>query len=166
MKKYVTLLIITATISFADEFRDIKPVDNKLYTKECASCHFGFQAGLLPQKSWEKVMDNLKNHFGTDASLDSEDEKMIREYLYANSADKALEYKRSNKIMKYMQGEYPIQVTKTNYFVKEHNEIPQKLITQKEVKTLSNCTACHTKANDGAYSERYINIPNYGKYHD
>lgn len=38
-------------------------------TKECASCHFGYQPALLNKASWEKVMGNLSDHFGTDASL-------------------------------------------------------------------------------------------------
>ncbi|MDQ1340923.1 MAG: hypothetical protein QG567_2081, partial [Campylobacterota bacterium] len=52
----------------------------------------------------------------------------------------------------------------TGYFIKEHKGIKPKLIEQKDVKSLANCMACHTKADKGSYSEREINIPNYGKW--
>ena len=32
---------------------EVKAVDNVLYKKECASCHFGYQPGLLPSASWQ-----------------------------------------------------------------------------------------------------------------
>ena len=31
----------------------IDPVDTQLYTKECGGCHFPYQPGLLPARSWE-----------------------------------------------------------------------------------------------------------------
>jgi hypothetical protein len=52
------------------------------------------------------------------------------------------------------------------YFIRKHREIPRRIIKQKEVKTLSNCTACHTTAEKGVYSERAIRIPNYGRWDD
>ena len=50
--------------------------------------------------------------------------------------------------------------------VREHREIPKKLILQPEVKSFANCNACHTKAESGSYREREIRIPNYGRWED
>lgn len=49
----ILMLIFALVFSLnAKERLEIKPVDNQLYKKECASCHFGYAPGLLPQKSW------------------------------------------------------------------------------------------------------------------
>ncbi len=159
------LIIVTATIVFAQS--GVKPVDNKLYIKECGSCHFDFQAGLLPQKSWVKMMNNLENHFSTDASLEKEDYDTILNYLSKNSSDNAMQYKRSRKMTSSISDNAtPLKITEVPYFIRKHREVPQRLIKQKEVKTLSNCMACHTTANQGIYSERAIKIPNYGRWDD
>lgn len=159
MKKIVFLFIMGMGVMFAS---DVKKVDNALYQKECASCHFGFQPGLLPARSWVKIMGNLDNHFKTDASLDALDNQKILAYLVKNASDNALEYKRSRKINNSIRkDEIPIRITETAYFIHKHREIPSYMIAQKEVNSLSNCAACHTRANEGSYSEREIRIPNY-----
>jgi len=127
---------------------------SKLYKEECASCHIGYKPRFLPAKNWTKLMSNLENHFGVDATFDKMDEKKILEYLKSNS----------NRRTYY--NENIIQITKLRWFKKEHRKIPTKAIKQKEVKMLSNCMACHTKANNGSFRERDIKIPNFGWWDD
>ena len=43
------------------------------YVQECGSCHVPYPPGLLPNESWQRLMANLPQHFGTDASLDAAD---------------------------------------------------------------------------------------------
>lgn len=172
MKKLILVPLLAAASMYASsigftENRGVAPVTDKFYIKECASCHFAYQPGLLPERSWVKLMKDLDNHFGTDATLEPQDNKKILNYLVENSAEKFTNYKRSAKINSSIRDdETPIAVTDTRYFIKKHREIHQNLITQKEVGSLSNCIACHTTADKGSYSERDINIPNYGKWED
>ena len=147
--------------------RGVAPATDKFYLAECASCHFGYQAGLLPSKSWKKIMGNLDNHFDTDASLEPEDTNTILEYLVNNSAEKFTNYKRSSRINNSIsRSNTPIAITDTPYIIKKHEKIPSRLIRQKEVSSLANCKTCHTTANRGIYGERDINIPNYGRWDD
>ena len=37
----------------------VAPVENPQYLEECGSCHFPYQPGLLPARSWTKVMAGL-----------------------------------------------------------------------------------------------------------
>lgn len=173
MKKLVIASLLIAGSLLADSSssfggkKDVAAATDSLYLKECGSCHFAYQPGLLPSRSWVKTMENLNDHFGTDASLEPEENKKIVKYLVDNSAEKFTNYKRSKKINDSIgKNETPVAITKTGYFIKEHKGIKQKLIEQKEVKSLANCMACHTKADKGSYSEREINIPNYGKWED
>ncbi|MDD5406728.1 MAG: diheme cytochrome c [Sulfurovaceae bacterium] len=169
-KKIIISAILLSGIVFADEGgRDVAPAKNTMYLKECASCHFGYQPGLLPKRSWTKMMNNLDNHFGTDASLDPKTKAYITRYLTLNSADSvnAGGYKRSYKINNSIStNQAPLRISQTPYFLREHREVPKQAITQKAVGSLANCTACHTTAFEGSYSERAIKIPNFRNWEE
>jgi hypothetical protein len=146
---------------------DVAPVDNLSYREECGSCHFAFQPGLLPEKSWRKMMTELGDHFGDNAELDAEKHKSILDYLVANSADKS-NYKRSKRIMGSLrQGEVPLRISDTVYFKRKHDEIPMRYVAEnKDVVSYSKCEACHTRAESGSYNEHEVVIPGAGRWED
>ena len=147
--------------------KEVKPVDNELYKKECASCHFGYQPGLLPKASWEHIFATLDKHYGVDASLDEKDAKALKEYVLANSSETAKEYKRSVKLTKSLRpGVLYTSITQIPYHKKKHKDLKEWMYTQKEVRTLANCSACHKKADDGVFSKKSVDIPNYGAWRD
>jgi len=150
MKKILLLLMMFLGIAFA---RNVAPANDALYQKECASCHFGYQPALLSKSSWQQVMAHLNDHFGTDASLNPKEHDTLLAYLMQNAGGSKLA--RDNTSMR---------ITRSPKFIKEHREVPARLIAQKEVGSLSNCSACHTMADKGNYSERNIKIPNYGRW--
>ena len=169
--KYLIFLTIFLNSLFAESYSsgrtDVAPVNNQLYIKECGSCHFPYQPGLLPSNSWKKMMVNLDKHFETDATLAPEDFETLSKYLNDNSAEKNMQYKRSNRIVSsLLPGQEADSISTTPYMVQKHREIRKDLITQPDVKGLFNCMACHTTADKGIYSERAINIPNFGRWED
>jgi mono/diheme cytochrome c family protein len=174
--KFLLFIPFLLTLCFADNDyyqgskptkKGVAPVNNALYLKECGSCHFAYQAGLLPANAWNKMMNNLENHFDTDASLAQEDWVSISNYLNENSAEKNMDYKRSSRIVNSLRGRaIPDSISQTPYMIEKHNEIRPSLITQKEVKGIFNCMACHTTADKGIYSSRDIVIPNFGRWKD
>ncbi len=174
MKNIILTIVLLGVGLIADDhyygsrgYKGVAPVKDQLYINECGSCHFAYQPGLLPERSWIKLMKDLENHFDADASLEPEDNQKILRYLVDNSAEKFTNYKRSRKINNSIRFyETPIAVSDTRYFIKKHRKIRKNLIEQKEVKSISNCIACHTTADRGIYSERDIKIPNYGRWDD
>ncbi len=146
---------------------DVAPVNNSLYTEECGSCHFAYQPGLLPEKSWQKIMADLENHFDENAELDADVQKQLTTYLVQNSADKS-DFKRSKRIMRSLgRSDAPLRITKTLYFVRKHDEIPHRIVTStKEIGSFSNCSACHTNAEKGSFNEHDVKIPGYGRWED
>ena len=40
------------------------------YTQECGSCHVAYPPGMLPARSWQRIVAGLENHYGSDASLE------------------------------------------------------------------------------------------------
>lgn len=146
---------------------EVKAVDNETYKKECASCHFGYQPGLLPSASWQYVMENLSSHYGTDASLEKEEIEEITQYLLDNASEKATQYRRSAKLTKSMQpGVLYTSISQIPYHKKKHRKLEEWMVTQKEVGNIARCAACHTKADEGVYGGHTINIPNYGIWRD
>ncbi len=146
---------------------EIKPVDNELYKKECASCHFGYQPGLLPSASWQYIMDNLATHYGTDASLEKEEIAEITKYLLDNASEKAMQYRRSAKLTRSMEPNVLYtSIAQIPYHKKKHRELKEWMVTQKEVGNIVRCAACHTKADEGVFQKKTVEIPNYGKWRD
>lgn len=145
----------------------VAPVKNKQYKEECGSCHFAYQPGLLPEKSWDKLLNAkaLHNHFGEVADLDKDTLEAIRDYAFANSADKSY-YKLARKItIATEEGEPPLRITDVKYIKRKHHDIPEKMVKDnKDVKSLSYCNACHTQAEKGVFREDTVSIPNYPDY--
>ncbi len=142
-------------------------VSLELYNKECGSCHFAYQAGLLPARSWTKMMGELNNHFGENAELPAEQQQQITQYLQANAADK-VSSAVSAKLLKRLNAQTtPLRITELPYFIKEHDEIPAKMVKDNpDVKSLSQCAACHKAADKGLFNENTVEIPNYGLWED
>jgi hypothetical protein len=171
------VLLMTSGAAFAEEGfwkwlitfsrqKEVQPVDNKTYADECGSCHYAYPPGLLPSKSWAKLLDEkaLSDHFGENASLDKDTLKIIYDYAMDNAAEKTW-YKRSRKIALATEDETPIRITEVRYIKRMHHDIPEKMIKgNKDVKSLSYCNACHTKADKGIFDKDTVSIPNYPDY--
>lgn len=147
-----------------DRMKGVKPVTDKKYAKECGECHFAYQPGLLPAKSWEQLLtaDALKKHFGENAELDPATREAIHDYAVNNAAETSW-YKRSRKIaVATEKGPAPLRITELRYIARVHHDIPEKMIKgNKDVKSLSMCNACHTQAEKGVFDSDTVNIPNY-----
>jgi hypothetical protein len=142
----------------------VKPVTDKQYQDECAECHFAYQPGLLPAKSWEVLLtaEALRKHFGVNAELDNDILKVIHDYAVDNAADKSY-YKQSRKIaVATAEGPAPLRITELRHISRKHHDIPEKMIKGNiGVKSLSFCDKCHTQAEAGVYDADTVSIPNY-----
>lgn len=149
--------------------KEVKPVSNKSYQEECGSCHFAYPPGLLPARSWEKLLTAtaLHNHFGDNAELDAATLQVIRDYALENAADKSW-YKRSRKIAHAIaEGEIPLRITEVSYIKNKHQDIPEKMIKgNKDVKSLSYCDKCHMQADKAVFDNDTVQIPGYASWDD
>ena len=191
MKKIIPLTILavlfTTTVAIGDDDRyeneehegkgfisrifgtklDVAPVKNTVYKEECGSCHFAYQPGLLPARSWKKMMGDLENHFDENAELDADVQKALMAYLVKNSADTS-NYKRSRKIMNSLRkNATPLRITETPYFIRKHDEVPKRAFKNNpKLGSFSQCDACHTGADKGSYDEDAVRIPGIGRWDD
>lgn len=130
------------------------PVTDPATKKECSACHMLYPAGLLPARSWSRLMGNLKDHFGDNADLDDAIRKGITDYLTANAGDTGW---RSNKLVRDIPaGAAPLRITELPYFLRKHDKkgrIAPATLQRRGAKSPSDCKACHKQAEQGLFDD-------------
>ncbi|MDD2741744.1 MAG: diheme cytochrome c [Rhodocyclaceae bacterium] len=119
------------------------------FKAECASCHLAYPPALLAAKDWQRTMAGLKDHFGTDATVDAKTAQEITAFLERNAGN-------SDRLGS--AGEPP-RITQTARFIRKHREVSAKTWSDPRVKSAANCEACHRGAANGSFSEREITLP-------
>ena len=94
-------------------------------------------------------MSNLNKHFGTDASLDEKAQTEITQWLLKNAATK----------QKYSAFAPENRITKTFWFIGNHDEVRADIWKRAGVKSPANCSACHAEAAKGVFDEDNVQIP-------
>ena len=140
MRSKLIIPILALTIAVPAEAggpERVAPITDPLVNKECGECHMAFQPGLLPAGSWESIMKNLTDHFGDRATLPPEQIRSILSYMtsHAGSGDPM----RS-------------RITEQTWWLREHR-FSQSEWSRPDVKSKSNCAACHKDANRGSYDD-------------
>ena len=119
------------------------------YTQECAACHTGYAPGMLPARSWQRIMNGLDQHHGTDASLDAATVKQLSTWLQTNAGT----------TKRVAEPPPEDRITRAAWFVREHDEVAPSVWKLASVKSAAHCGACHTGADQGDYSERTLQAP-------
>jgi hypothetical protein len=119
---------------------------NATWTSECGACHLAYPPQLLPARAWRQIMQSLDRHFGTDASLEPRAAEEVRIFLEQHAG-------------RDRGGSAPARITETDWFRREHREVPAGLWAHPEVKNRANCAACHRAAERGDYGERTLRLP-------
>lgn len=129
------------------------PVSDATVKSECGSCHLAFAPSMLPARSWERMMSDLGNHFGDDASVDEATASLITKYLVAKSADAAGGPNSKKLIRGLSPDSAPLRITELPKWKSEHRKVADWEWKQKEVGTKANCVACHIDAERGYYND-------------
>ena len=141
-------LATLAAAASADKAPRVTPSPS--YQQECGACHVAYPPGLLPAASWQRVMDHLPQHYGTDASLDEATRAELTRWLTANAGT----YKRVGSTPPPED-----RITRSSWFVRKHDEVPAAVWTRAAVKSPANCSACHARADQGEFDEHDVRIP-------
>lgn len=154
MRRLFFLSLTAATlVSFCARAEDSVPaVANPLVQKECGTCHMAFQPAFLPERSWNRIMDSLSNHFGETITLPSDTARKIRSFLTENAADTTLRGLGRHALRGLSSDDTPTRITETPAFLRKH-DFPDRVWKNPKVVTLSNCPACHLAADKGIYED-------------
>src|SRR3546814_681650 len=109
--------------------------------------------GLLPAKAWRQQMQTLDEHYGSNATLDPDQEREILEFLLRASADNRLPVEPSPTA-----GEPP-RISQTRWFERKHDEVSEAKFKRESVGGRANCVACHRDAESGDFDEDRVKIP-------
>lgn len=141
-------LFAAATASADGDRRAAVPLLPK-YASECASCHVAYPPGMLPAASWNRLMQDLPRHFGTDASVDAATQKELSQWLtaHAGTSERVREIPPEDRI------------TRSAWFIREHRELAPATWQRPMIKSAANCAACHTEAEKGDFDEHRVRIP-------
>lgn len=145
-----TLLVAFAAQALADgdKHRPTVPLLPK-YQQECSACHLAYPPGMLPSASWQRITANLGKHYGSDASLDAASVAELNRWLVANAGTG----KRGR------QEPPEDRITRSAWFIHEHDEIAAATWKRASIKSAANCAACHTRAEQGDFNEHAVRIP-------
>jgi hypothetical protein len=124
-------------------------VSDPALKEECGACHVVYPPQMLPVESWRAIMAGLDKHFGSNAGLDAETANEITAILVKNAATG--KHDTSGKPL--------LRITETPRFKSQHREVSARAWKNPKVKSPSNCGACHTRAEEGNFNERYARIP-------
>lgn len=141
--------LLTMAPSFADGGRTMPRTVLPAYTQECGACHVPFPPGMLPARSWQRVMGGLDRHYGSDASLDPALTRQIGDWLqaHAGTGTRAVQEPPQDRI------------TRSGWFMREHREIDPAVWTLPSVKSAANCAACHVGAETGRFDDDALRTP-------
>lgn len=121
----------------------------QVYTQECASCHTAYPPGMLPAASWRRVMSGLERHYGSDASIEPATAQQIGAWLEAHAGT----YKR-------VAGQPPQdRITHSAWFERKHRKVEPAVWKSPGVKSAANCSACHSRADQGDYDDDALRMP-------
>ena len=140
------------------------PVNDALYAKECGSCHFTYMPGMLPERSWRKLMSTGNQHFGESLSLAPDVAQHIEAYLAANAADHS-PYRGSEVILYGLSKDaVPTRITMLP-LMRQRHVVVRKLMadTNTSFKVLSNCETCHENTSTGSFAYDQIVVPGISK---
>lgn len=130
-------LIVAATSARAETF---PVITNPTVLKECGDCHMAFPPETLPTATWQAIIGNLGSHFGEDATLDDAITAEILAFHVQNASDVS-----TTRAATRWRTTAPVtRIIDAPRFLKKHGQCPDAVWAHPQVKSKSNCLACHT----------------------
>lgn len=130
-----------------------------VWQEACSDCHMAYHPSLLPNRSWQRMLDEQSEHFGEDLFLLPETVAALRRYA-AESAAERVERELSWRTLQSLKvGETPMRITDTPYWKHVHREISTDVWNRPAVNGKFNCAACHQDAEQGGFMNDAMSIP-------
>jgi len=152
----ITVLGFTSAWAAGVEDKPLTVTD-KTTRAECGDCHMVFPPGRLTGRAWMKIMDNLGDHFGEDASIKPKTVAYIKAYLQSKSLDAKDRYPTKLLLEQWAKRGLvdPIRITVTPNWTRHHLRKEKYKRMSKELGYTrgSNCIICHKNAERGVYEE-------------
>lgn len=160
---FLTFALIALTVdaygaenSTVDNSQYPLTVQDEITRTECGDCHMVFPPNRLTMNGWKKIVADLGNHFGENATIDATKAKHIEQYLIANAFDAKDSVPTKMRLEQWKKKGIvdPIRITETPSWQRHHKTNKYRLMS-KDVgyERGSNCIKCHKDAERGMYEE-------------
>lgn len=135
-------------------------VSDPLYRAECGSCHFAYSPGMLPERSWKWMMGSLGTHYGESVKLSAANTDALTKYLVDNAADKSKFHGSQIFMVRLSESTVPKRVTHIPHMLTLHRVVVDAIgrSNKVQVRRLTNCGACHTRAEEGSFGQGEVSI--------
>lgn len=127
--------LFTASAAHAETF---PVITDQTVLSECGDCHMAFPPQTLTKAAWSKIIGDLSNHFGEDASLDAATTATVLKY----HLKKANDVDNVRASMKWKTNPPASRVVFASRFIRKHKGC-EAAFAHEKVKLPSNCLACH-----------------------
>lgn len=168
-------LILLAVIGFgagwfypylqADEKKPYRPFvksglkQSQVWQEACSECHMAYHPGLLPNRSWQRMLDEQSDHFGDDLFLAPETVAVLRRFATESAAGKVQREASWRTLHSLDADETPLRITDTPYWKSVHRDIDADVWKRSSVNGKFNCFACHQDAKQGDFMNGAMRIP-------
>jgi hypothetical protein len=132
--------------------------ESPVYRELCGACHFALQPGLLPARSWQRLLVGTDDHFGQALGLEPAQLGELETYLTANAAERT-PGELARDILESVGSSTPLRVTEVPAIRHEHRRIDPSVYRRPAVAGRANCPACHPNATAGRYDDDTVAIP-------
>jgi len=128
-------MLFTATAVQAETF---PVVNDQTVITECGDCHMVFPPQTLTKGAWTKIIGNLSDHYGEDASLDPATTAAVLDYHVKNSNDVT----NVRASQKWRMNFPATRIVEASRFINKHKGCEAAWV-HKDVMSKANCLACH-----------------------
>ena len=130
-------ILLAQSAAAAGFFHSVK---DPVVVKECGACHMVYPPALLPARSWAKIIGDLGNHFGDDATLPAGTQVKVLAYYTKTAGDAG----KGNGFMRGLKASMtPPRITKMPFWLGIHGGFNPAAFTRPQVKKIGNCLGCH-----------------------
>jgi cytochrome b len=156
----ILIIILIGIIGwYSQPFIGAKLPDNASWREACGECHLAYHPTLLPARSWQRLLAEQHNHFEEDLDLDDETLLELQTFAIANAAESELT-EPAWKIQHTTPAEQaPLRITKTAYWIEQHQNIAAEIWQHPDVNFQGNCGACHLDAEQGTFEDAAMRLP-------
>lgn len=137
-KLFIAAALIVATTSAHAETFPV--ITDTTVLRECGDCHMAFPPETLPKATWTKIIGDLSNHFGEDASVDAATTAKLLAFHTKNASDVST----VRAAMKWRTTRPVTRILDAPRFNKKHKQCPDAVWAHPQIRSKSNCLACHT----------------------
>jgi hypothetical protein len=130
-----------------------------LWQESCSECHMAYHPSLLPERSWQRMLDEQDDHFGEALYLTDNTIGALREYARANSAEQVSREASWRTLQSLPSAESPLRITAPPYWKQVHSDIDTAVWSRPSVNGKFNCAACHRDAKQGGFTNGAMRIP-------